>query len=130
MSLPRRLEQVGIVVGSVLMVSLPVSVLTALLIADPTVWQLALLWCVPGALVGVLIATNRVPVAYDQVWAFGIVSWAVTLLLWTNLDVSMTAVLEGNADLSASLGAWVVGLLIGLLAAYRRRPEKTASNAS
>lgn len=130
MSLPRRLEQVGIVVGCVMMLSLPVGVLTPLLLTDPAVWQLALLWCAPGAFVGVLIVTDRIPVAYDQVWAFGIVSWAVTLLLWVNLDVSISSVVEGNADLPIALGVWAVGLLVGLLVAYRRRPGNPAPNAS
>lgn len=114
MSLPRRLEQVGIVVGSVLMLTLPFSVLWAVFLSGPG-WVNNLLVYVPGLIVGVLVALRMLPVSYGQVWLFGIASWLATLALWW---------VFGAADITknqpALLGAWVLALLVGALVAWAK----------
>lgn len=113
MSLPRRLEQVGIVLGSVLMLSLPLTVFTPLLADDPASWQTVLLVYFPGLVVGVLVALDKLPVSYQQVWAFGIVSWIATVVLWTVFDVESV-----TADQSTAVVTWVAALLVGVLVAW------------
>jgi hypothetical protein len=113
MSLPRRLERIGIVVGSILMLSLPLSVFTPLLVESPALWQVALLWCLPGLVVGVLVATDRLPVSYQQVWAFGIVSWIATVVLWMVFGVESV-----TANQSTAIGTWLIALLVGALVAW------------
>ncbi|WP_231185753.1 hypothetical protein [Haladaptatus sp. DYF46] len=107
MDLPRRFEQVGIVVGSVLMVTFPFSFLWTFL-PHGYGWLNGLLLYVPGFVVGVLVALRKLPVSYGQVWLFSIVSWLATYALWWVL---------GAADITENqptlLGAWVVALLVG-----------------
>ncbi|GAA0224223.1 hypothetical protein ACFFQF_09450 [Haladaptatus pallidirubidus] len=113
MSLPRRLEQVGIVLGSVLMLSLPLSVFTPFTAENPALWQITLLWYVPGLVVGTLIAIDKFPISYQQVWAFGIVSWLATVALWMIFDVQSV-----TANQSTAIGTWLVALLVGALVAW------------
>ncbi len=113
MTLPRRLEQVGIVVGSILMLSLPISVFTPLIAENITSWQTALLWLVPGLVVGVLVALDKFPASYHQVWAFCIASWLATIVLWAIFGVESV-----TADQSTALGTWFVALLVGALIAW------------
>ncbi|SIR52614.1 hypothetical protein SAMN05421858_2647 [Haladaptatus litoreus] len=121
MSLPRRLEQVGIVVGSVLMLSLPLTVFTPFLVESPQLWQTTLLVYLPSFVVGTLIALGKFPVSYQQVWAFGIVSWLSTVALWMIFDVQSV-----TADQQTAIGTWLVALLVGALVAWanpRIRPR-------
>ncbi|WP_435155663.1 hypothetical protein [Haladaptatus sp. DFWS20] len=113
MSLPRRLEQTGIVLGSVLMLSLSITVFTPLLVENPQLWQTALLVYSPGLVVGILIAFDKFPVSYHQVWAFSIVSWLATVALWMVFDVESV-----TTDQSTAIGTWLVALLVGALVAW------------
>ncbi|WP_049969370.1 hypothetical protein [Haladaptatus cibarius] len=125
MSLPRRLEQVGIVLGSMLMLSLPLTAFTPFLVETPQLWQTTLLVYLPGFVVGTLIAIDKFPVSYQQVWAFGIVSWLATVALWVVFDVQSV-----TADQQTAIGTWVVGLLVGALVAWvnpRIRPRRSES---
>jgi hypothetical protein len=102
MSSPRRFEQVSIVVGSVLMLAVPMSVLTVF--PDSSPYRLdALIMYGPGLVVGVFVALDILPVSYGQVWLFGVISWPMTILLWGVLEVG--SVWENP---STALGAWVV----------------------
>lgn len=112
---PDSLERVGIVVGSVLLLALPTSAFSSLLVGDPAP-QVVLLWTLPGLVVGTLVATGRLPVSYRQVWVFSIVSWIVVLLLSSALDVDPA---RGTTALSIALAAGTVALAIGAVAAWR-----------
>ncbi|MGA9403110.1 hypothetical protein [Haladaptatus sp.] len=113
MSLPRRLEQVGIVVGSVLMLTLPVGFLW-IFFSGPG-WLDNLLIYVPGLVVGVLVALDILPVSYGQVWLFGIISWLATYFLWWILGA-----VDITKDQPMLLGAWVLALLVGAFAAWAK----------
>lgn len=113
MSLPDRFEQVGIVVGSMLMLSLPLTVFTPLLTENPQPWQTALLVYAPGLVVGVLVALDKLPVSYQQVWVFGIASWLATVVLWAVFGVESII-----ADQQTAIGTWLVALLVGVLVAW------------
>ncbi|GKZ15123.1 hypothetical protein [Haladaptatus sp. T7] len=114
MSLPRRLEQVGIVGGSVLMLTLPFSFLWAVFFNGPGLVDNLLVY-VPGLIVGVLVALRMLPVSYGQVWLFGIASWLATFSLWWVL---------GAADVTKNqptlLVTWVLALLVGALVAWAK----------
>lgn len=112
MDLPRRFEQVGIVVGSVLLLTLPFSYLPMFFSSIP-VWQALLVTYVPGLVIGVLVALDIFPVSYGQVWLFSIVCWPTTILLWGVLEV-------GNAWEPTAFGAWVVALLVGAVVAWAK----------
>ncbi|WP_440007108.1 hypothetical protein [Halomicrococcus sp. SG-WS-1] len=112
---PDSLERVGIVVGSVLLLALPTSAFSSLLVGDPAP-QVVLLWTLPGLVVGTLVATGRLPVSYRQVWVFSIVSWIVVLLLSSALDVDPA---RGTTALPIALAAGTVALAIGAVAAWR-----------
>ncbi|WP_266079032.1 hypothetical protein [Haladaptatus caseinilyticus] len=125
MSLPRRLEQLGIVLGSVLMLSLPITVLTPLLVETPKLWQTALLVYSPGLAVGVLIALDKFPVSYHQVWVFSIVSWLATVALWMVFDVESVTTNQPTA-----IGTWLVALFVGTLVAWANpKMQRRRSNA-
>lgn len=106
MSFPRRLEQIGIVVGSVLMVSLPLTVFTPILARNPSLWQVALLYS-PGVLIGLLVALDKFPASYQQVWLFGIVSWLAVAVLWFVFGVEGILTHQPTA-----IGTWLVALLV------------------
>lgn len=114
MSLPRRFEQVGIVVGSVLMMSLPVGFLLTFFPSGPGLLDNLLMY-VPGLVIGVLVALRKFPASYGQVWLFGIVSWLATILLWGVLEVGSVA-----ENRSIALGAWTVALLVGAVTAWAK----------
>jgi hypothetical protein len=67
-SLPDQLERAGIVLGSILMVSLPASLVLSVLTGTSTPWWSALLLVIPGFVVGWAIATERAPFDYDSLW--------------------------------------------------------------
>ncbi|WP_135821763.1 hypothetical protein [Halostella litorea] len=114
-SLPERLERVGIVAGATLLLALPMGVVGSLLVARGwPAWAAAIPVLGPGLAVGVLAATDRIPVSYGQIWSFSLSSWFVTLLL---LQASGSNSL--TAERSVVLGAWAVGLLVGAVVASR-----------
>ena len=120
MTLPDRFEQVGIVVGSVFLVLLPTSMLgTAIFGVEPSTLQIALVWFLPGIVVGLLLATDRLPVTYDQVWAFALSSWIITLVLWSAFGLSLPP-----ADRGLAVLLWIVALTLGATVAWVR-PVRT-----
>ncbi|MFH5799539.1 hypothetical protein [Haladaptatus sp. CMAA 1911] len=112
MDLPRRFEQIGIVVGSVLLLSIPFSYLPMFL-SGTSVWQAILVEYVPGLVVGVLVALRKLPVSYGQVWLFSVICWPMTILLWGVLEV-------GNAWEPTAFGVWVVALLVSAVLAWAK----------
>ena len=104
-SLPDRLERAGIVVGATLLLSLPMGVVGShLLDAGRPAWVAGVLVLAPGFAVGVLAATDRVPVSYDQIWSFSLTSWFVTLLLLGAAGSNRL-----TADGTVVLACWLAG---------------------
>ncbi|MCO8246835.1 MULTISPECIES: hypothetical protein [unclassified Haladaptatus] len=114
MSLPHRLEQVGIVVGSVIMLPLPFIALLDLFIVSPH-WVGTFLVCIPGLVVGVLVALDLLPVSYGQVWLFSLASSVAIGVLWAGLEISLTP-----ANRPTALATWVIALAIGAFVAWAK----------
>ena len=113
MALPDRFEQVGIVVGSVILVALPASALVSALYGltvDP--WVAMGLWLLPGLVVGVLLAAGRLPVTYHQVWAFSLSSWLLAFAGWAALGLTVPS---SNRPLAVFV--WVIAVGLGVVVA-------------
>jgi len=114
-SLPDTLERIGVVVGATLLLALPMGVVGSLVLTlDGPAWVAAIPVLAPGFAVGVLVATDRIPVSYGQIWSFSLTSWFVTLLVLQSLGSNSL-----TADRSVVLGALAVGLLVGAVVASR-----------
>ena len=87
MSLPDRLEQVGIVVGSVLMVPLPLFPIVSTLAGIQSPWWATLAPLVPGFVVGWLVATDRVGFGFQSVWFVSLAGWLFAFFALFALDV-------------------------------------------
>ncbi|NEU55450.1 hypothetical protein [Halorussus sp. MSC15.2] len=84
MALPDTLERIGVVVvGSAFLLSLPTSTLSFLVygIADAPRFPLSL-WFLPGLVVGLLVAGDRLAVTYHQIWKFSFTSYFLASLFW------------------------------------------------
>ena len=122
MALPDALERVGIVVGCTFLLALPTSALGALLLgsgAHPP-W-FVYLWAVPGFLVGVLMATDRLPVGYHQIWKFSLVSYFVAALGPWILGLE-----PATSRRTLAVGWWLVSVGVGVVAARTRFRESAA----
>lgn len=116
MALPDLFEDVGIVVGSMILLALPVSVLgTALagLDLDPRI--AVVVWFTPGLIVGALIVSGWVSIGYQQLWVFALASWFMTVLGWIAAGLSFPP-----TDTTTAVLLWGVGLVIGAYLAYIR----------
>lgn len=114
MALPDRFEQVGIVVGSVIMVALPANTLgVALFGGTPDPWQVW--WLLPGLVVGALLAAGYLPVTYHQVWAFSLSSYVLTFAGWVALGLQAP-----TTNRPLALLVWVVAAGLGALVAWLR----------
>lgn len=124
---PNTLERVGIVVGSALLLALPVGALVSPFVSGLVGWQAFVLWLLPGLVVGALVATGRLPFGYRQVWLFSLVSWLTALAFWAVLDVDLV---DGTTATPTTLGAGVVALLVGALVAWANPAIQWRGNAS
>lgn len=116
MTLPDRFEQVGIIVGSVLIVALPASSLgTALFGFTPSPWVAIGLWLLPGLIVGLLLAAGYLPVTYHQVWTFSMSSWLLAFAGWAVLGLSVP-----SANRPLALLVWTGAIGVGALVAWIR----------
>jgi len=116
MALPDRLEAAGIVLGSVVLLALPTSELSAALVGfSVQSWWLFALWAVPGLVVGLPLASGRLPVTYGQVWTFSLVCWILTPLGWALVGLSVPP-----ANRPVALAVWVVAALVAALVAVGR----------
>lgn len=120
-------ERIGIVLGCIIIVSLPAGLITSIFLSDPAFWQLFIAWVVPGVLVGVLLAYNKLPVSYHELWFFGMLSWILTLLLWNQFQVDF-----GNvaADQNTAIWTMVVGVVIAALVTWLRPRIRRNRSAS
>lgn len=112
MALPDRFEQAGIIVGSAILLALPMSELSAALVGySIQPFWLSVILLVPGVITGLLLVTGHLPISYSQVWAFSLTGWILTYIGWalTGLSVPPT-------DQTLGVLIWVVALcLAGVL---------------
>ncbi|MCU4925977.1 hypothetical protein OB905_08265 [Halobacteria archaeon AArc-dxtr1] len=112
MSLPDRLEQVGIVVGCAILLALPTSALLGIFVdAVFLPWQLSLLALLPGIPVGFLAASES-RLTYGHVWRFAITNWLVAFVLWGAFDIS-----QDGTELGLALACWGGAFVAGLAVA-------------
>ena len=91
MSLPDRMERIGVFVGSFLMTSLPLSAASIAVFGyEPSVWAGAA-WLVIALAFAFLVATGRIPVSYQRVWFVCVVGYIAALLAWEALGLSPAA---------------------------------------
>jgi hypothetical protein len=114
-SLPDQLERAGIVLGSILMVSLPASLVLSVVTGTSTPWWSALLLVIPGFVVGWAIATERAPFDYDSLWFVCFVGYVGTVAAVAALGLEAT---EGDGRLMLGVAA-VAFLAAGLVDRYR-----------
>jgi len=108
MALSDRFEQAGIIVGSAILLVLPTSELSAVLVgySIQPLWVF-ILWLVPGVIIGLLLATDYLPISYSQLWAFSLAGWILTYVGWalTGLSVPPT-------DQTLGFLIWVLALCL------------------
>jgi drug/metabolite transporter (DMT)-like permease len=117
MELPDRAEQIGIVVGSALLVALPISLLDSIVDIDIGFWLGVLVILGPGVIVGGLVITDRLPATYTQVWAFSLWSW---LLAAIGLGVFGFSPPVPASERPSALGVWIAAVVAGGFLAWLR----------
>ena len=106
MALSDRFEQAGIIVGSAILLALPMSELTAVLVG----YSIQPLWLfvfvlIPGIITGLLLATDHLSISYSQLWAFSLIGWLLTSIGWGLIGLSVPP-----ADQTFGFLIWVVAL--------------------
>ena len=117
MELPDRTEQIGIVIGSALMIALPAGQLGSAVGIETGSWPSAVRSLVPGLVVGVLIVTGRLPATYVQVWAFSLVSWILVAVGWSAFGVSYPI---PASERPLAVGVLAAAVVVGGLLAWLR----------
>jgi len=110
MALPDTFERVGVVAGSALLLALPTSALGSLAFgpaSQPPFFPL--LSPVPGLVVGLFVATDRLPTTYHQIWQFSLASWLVAAVGATALGVGVP-----SSGVAVGVGWWLVSVAVGL----------------
>lgn len=110
-------ERIGIIIGCIITISLPASLISALFLSNPPLWQLAIAWLLPGIVIGAFLANGTLPVTYHEIWSFGVLSWICTLLLWNLFQVSIGNI---SADQTTAMWTTIVGLVIAALITWLR----------
>lgn len=119
MALPDTLERVGIVVGSALMGMLPTGTLYLAVLPDFTAlssWPAMAAWYLPGVVVGVLVALDRLPVTYEEFWLFCLLSWLLSFGLWAAFGGSAPPT-EGWPP---PVALWLLAVVFAGLVTWRR----------
>ncbi|WP_135827636.1 hypothetical protein [Halorussus halobius] len=113
MPLPDTLERIGIVVGSAFLLALPASALSTFLFgvgdapaATPYIWVL------PGLVVGLLVATDRLGVTYHAIWKFSLASYFAAFV-----GAGLLGLDAGTDDPALAVGWWLVSIAVGVLVA-------------
>lgn len=114
MALPDTFERIGIVIGAVLLGVLVVApVATIVLGTTAPLWQTTLVFCLPGAVAGLLIATDRLPVSYTEFWRFALVAGVGSSALYAYFDLNTYPIQKpGTASV-----LWFVALLVAAVVA-------------
>jgi hypothetical protein len=116
MALPDRFEQVGILIGSMFLVGLPVSALVSVVSGfGIRPWAAAVIWFLPGLVVGIPLTKGSLPVTYHQVWVMTVSSWVLAFASWAALGLSLPA-----SDTTLAVAVWLLAVLIGGLIAWTR----------
>lgn len=117
MDLPDTLERIGVVVGSTFLLSLPTSALSSLVYGVGEGPQLLrYLWLLPGFIVGLLVATDRLALSYHRLWKFSLTSYFLAALGAAVFDLG-----TGNSLLA--VGWWLVAVALGAVVARVRIRE-------
>ncbi|WP_276299274.1 hypothetical protein [Halorussus lipolyticus] len=117
MALPDTLERIGIVVGSTFLLSLPTSTLSSLVYGFGSGAGFPpALWLLPGLVVGVLAATDRLAVSYHQLWKFSLTSYFLASLGGAVFDLQ-------TVRLALAVGWWLVAVVLGAVVARVRFRE-------
>lgn len=116
MAIPDRFEQVGVLLGSMFLVALPVSTLVGAVYGFSLPLRFVpIVWFLPGLAVGIPLAMGRLPVSYHQVWVFSLSSWVFAFAGWAALGLAYPTT---NRPLALLVWAGAVGL--GALIAWIR----------
>lgn len=122
MALPDTLERIGIVVGSTLLLSLPTSALSSLIYSvgeGPKF--LPFLWLLPGLVVGLLVATDRLEISYHGLWKFSLTSYFLSSLGAAIFDFRTTS-------LVVPVSWWLLAVVFGAVVARIRIRERLFSS--
>ena len=111
MSLPDTLERAGIVLGSVLMVALPASVLLNAISGVGTPWWGPLVLLAPGFVVGWAVADEWVSFDYDAVWFVCFFGYVLAVAALSLLDLEPVSE-HRTAALAVSAAAFVVAAVV------------------
>lgn len=114
MSLPDQLERTGIVLGSILLVSLPASLVLQVVAGSETPWWSALLLVVPGFVVGWAIATEQAPFDYDSLWFVCFVGYVGTFAGLAALGLELSGGNDGAA-LAVSVAAYLAAAAVDVV---------------
>ncbi|MCD2203186.1 hypothetical protein [Halobacterium sp. KA-6] len=87
MSLADQFERVGIVVGAVLLVALPLSLAVDALVGSETPWWQLLVVLGPGFVVGWAAAADDLPVSYGSVWFVCFVGYLLSVATISLLEL-------------------------------------------
>lgn len=114
MALPDTFERAGIVVGAVLLGAIAVAPVAGVVLAphDP-LWKTTLVLCLPGAVAGWLVATDRVPVSYTQFWRFALVAGIGSIALYAAAGLNTSPI----QDATTAVVLWAVALAGGAVVA-------------
>jgi|GEM_PF-2890003 len=120
MALPDTFERAGVVVGSALLVALPMTAVLAMLVPEAAtlpVWQVALAQLGPGVVVGLAVAAGWLPITYHGLWVWSLLSAFGTYAAWGLLDVAVPSQQPAVAIPAMAL----VVVLAATLTAWRSR---------
>ncbi|MCF2164462.1 MULTISPECIES: hypothetical protein [Halobacterium] len=87
MELAEYFERAGIVVGSMLMVSLPASLVLWVVTGPATPWWETVAQLAPGFVIGWWVAVGRAPVEYATVWFTSLFGYLLASAVMAALNV-------------------------------------------
>jgi hypothetical protein len=113
------IRKFAIVVGSALLVALPMSQLASIFMSQSFNHSNALfpVLFVPGVVVGLLVAFDRIPEIHNRVWQISFVGWVLTAALWKGMGIRLAK----SMDIVPPLLAWIVGFGVAALIGFRNR---------
>lgn len=111
MSLPDQLERAGIVLGSILLVALPVALVLQVVVGPEPRWWSALVLLAPGFVVGWAVATEQAPFDYDSLWFVCFAGYVISLVVLASLNLEVTGA-DGGLSLGVVATAFVAAAVV------------------